>query len=230
MIRDALLIAGKDLKIERSSRVLTSQVVPFGFIVLILFGFGISPDRRVVGQANRSVLTEVAPGLFWLAILFAALLAFGRSFAVESSDGNLDALRLAGIDPAGIFLGKATAVFLQLIVLEVLIGVGAVLFFNVPLARPVLVVTIMAVTTVAIAATGTLYGALAAGQTARDTLVPLLVLPALSPVLLAATRATESALFGSASDGWAAAGLVTAFALLYTAAGIVSFGLLLDET
>lgn len=230
MIRDARLIAAKDLRIEMSSRVLTTQVLPFGFIVLILFGFGVSPDRRVVGDANRSVLTEVAPGLFWIAVLFAALLAFGRSFAVESTDGNLDALRLAGIDPAGIFLGKASAVFLQLLVLEVLLGTGAVVLFNVQMAAPLLIVAVIIATTVAIAATGTLYGALAAGQTARDTLVPLLVLPVLSPVLLGATRATESALYGSANDGWPAAGLVAAFALLYTAAGIVSFGLLLDET
>ncbi len=230
MIRDARLIAMKDLRIEKSSRVLTTQVLPFGFIVLILFGFGVSPDRRVVGDANRSVLTEVAPGLFWIAVLFAALLAFGRSFAVESTDGSLDALRLAGIDPAGIFLGKAAAVFLQLIILEVLLGVGAVVLFNVQLAAPLLLIAVVIATTVAISATGTLYGALAAGQSARDTLVPLLVLPALSPVLLGATRATESALYGPTSDGWPVAGLVAAFALLYTAAGIVSFGLLLDET
>ncbi len=233
MIEHARLIAAKDLKIEWSSRVLTAQVIPFGVLVLVLFGFGIPPDRRVLaseGGASRSLLEQASPGLFWLAVLFSLLLALNRSFAVEAADGNLDALRLAGFDPAGVFLGKSGAIVCELLVLELVVGTGAFLLYGPPLHDALQLCAVVVTTTLAMSFAGTLYGALGAGLRLRDTLVPLLVLPVLAPVLLAATRATESALFGPSSEGWAWVGFLGAFALLYLGAGILSFGSLLEES
>ncbi len=234
IIRHARLIAAKDLRIETASRVLSTQVVPFGLLVLVLFGFAIDPDLQVrgvgEGAESRAVLETVAPGLFWLAVLFSSLLAIGRSFAVESVDGNLDALQLAGLEPGGIFLGKAAAVLVQLIVLELLLGLGAFALYGAPLGDPLLLAVTVTVGTVAIAAAGTLYAALAAGLRVRDTLVPLLLLPVLAPVLLGATIATGAALFGPSADGWPWAAGLGAFAVLYLAAGILAFGSLLEDS
>jgi heme exporter protein B len=229
VLRDAVLIAGKDLRIELRARVVSTQILPFGLMVLLLFGFGISPDRRVVEAPDRTVLTQIAPGLFWLAVLLAALLAVNRSYGLESADGTLDGLRLAGLDPGGIFLGKAGATAATLVVLEVLLGAGTVLFFGAPVAGLVLLVTAAVLATAGIAAAGTLYGALAAGLRVRETLVPLLVLPVLAPVLIGATQATEAALFGPAEDGWGWVGVLGLFAGVYVAAGILSFGSLLED-
>lgn len=229
MWRDAKLIALKDLRIEWSSRILTAQVLPFGLLVLILFGFGISPDRVVKGK-DRSVLEDVSPGLFWLAVLFSTLLALGRSFAIESADGNLDALQLAGLDPAGIFLGKTLAIAAELVVLEVVLGFGSLVLFSPPIASPVLLVVVLVTTTFALSGAGILYAALGAGMRVRDTLVPLLVLPVLAPVLLGATRATEAALFGPVSDGWPWAVFLGAFSLFYLGAGTLFFGSVLEDS
>lgn len=234
MLRDARLIAVKDLRIEAASRVLTTQVIPFGLLVLVLFGFAIDPNLQARGSgegaADRAVLETVAPGLFWLAVLFSSLLAIGRAFAVESVDGNLDALRLAGLEPAGIFLGKSAAVVVELVVLEVLLGLGAFTLYGAPLEHPLLLSVTVVAGTVAIAAVGTLYAALAAGLRVRDTLVPLLLLPVLAPVLLGATIATDAALFGPAGDGWPWCAALTAFAVLYVAAGILAFASLLEDS
>jgi heme exporter protein B len=182
-----------------------------------------------VEAPDRTVLEQVSPGLFWLAVLLAALLAVSRSFGVEAADGNLDGLRLAGLDPGGIFLGKAGATAVSLLALELLLGAGTVLLFGAPVAGVVLLVTTVALATAAIAAAGTLYGALAAGLRVRETLVPLLVLPVLAPVLIGATQATEAALFGPAEDGWGWVGVLGLFAGVYLAAGILSFGSLLED-
>ncbi len=230
MWRDAWLVLKKDLRIEARSRVLTTQLVPFGLIVLILFGFGVAPDLTVRGQTDRTVLTQVTPGLFWMAITFMTLWTLNRAFAIESSDGALDGLRMAGASPPGVFVGKATAVAAQLLVVEIVIGIGAAVLFDAPLAEPALAVVTVTATTLALATSGTLYGAVAAGTRLRDTLVPLLVLPALAPVLLAASRATEAALFGPATDGWRWLPIIGLFALLYGAVGIMSFAALMEET
>lgn len=217
MWRDAALVAGKDLRIELRSRVTTNQVAPFAVLVLVLFGFALDPDRGILERA--------AAGLFWVAVLFAGLLAVQRSFAVESAD----VLRLSGLDPAGIFLGKAVAVAVELLALEALLAVGVAVLFDAPLAGPVLLVSTCLAATAGLAAAGTAYGALAAGLRVRETLLPLLLLPVLAPVLLGATKAWEAAFGIGIDDGWQWLQLLVVFAVLYVGFGVLAFGSLLED-
>ena len=222
MWRDALLIAGKDLRIEGRSRVGLNQVAPFALLLLILFAFALDPDTGVLDRAT--------PGLYWVAVLFSALLAIQRAFAVEAADGNRDALRLSGLQPAGIYLGKVAAVAAQLVVLEVLLGLGVVILYGSRAGNwPLLLATCLAATA-GIAAAGTLYGVLAAGLRVRETLLPLLLLPVLAPVLIGSTRAFEAARSDAVADGWPWVGLLAVFALTYIIFGVFGFGPLLEES
>lgn len=222
MWRDAALVAGKDLRIELRSRVATNQVAPFAVLVLVLFGFALDPDRGILGRA--------AAGLFWVAVLFAGLLAVQRSFAVESGDGARDGLRLSGLDPAGIFLGKALAVAVELLVLEALLAVGIAVLYDAHLSGPLLLVATCVAATAGVAAAGTAYGALAAGVRVRETLLPLLLLPVLAPVLLGATKAWEAAMGIGIDDGWQWLQLLVVFAVLYVGFGVLAFGSLLEDS
>ena len=222
MWRDAVLVAGKDLRIEARSRVTANQVAPFAVLVLVLFGFALDPDRGILGRA--------APGLCWVAVLFSGLLAVQRSFAVESADGARDGLRLSGLDPAGIFLGKALAVAAQLLALEVLLAAGVVVLYDADLSGPALLIATCLAATVGMAAAGTAYGVLAAGLRVRETLLPLLLLPVLAPVLLAATKAWEAAMGIGIDDGRPWLQLLVVFAVVYSAFGILAFGPLLEES
>ena len=215
------LVAGKDLCIEARSRVTLQQVVPFGLIVLLLFAFALDPDR--------GVLKRVAPGLFWVTVLLAALLAVSRSYAIEADNGARDGLRLSGLDGAAIFLGKAAAVAIELLALEVALAACVVVLYGIELNTlvPLLLATVAA--TVGVAATGTLYGVLAAGLRVRETLVPVLLLPVVAPVLLGATRSWEAAIDGAPSDAWPWVALLAVFAVLFTGIGMLAFGPLLEE-
>ncbi|HET7718582.1 MAG TPA: heme exporter protein CcmB, partial [Acidimicrobiales bacterium] len=177
MLADALLVAGKDLRVELRSRVTTNQVAPFAVLVLLLFGFALDADQPVLDRAT--------PGLFWLAVLFSSLLATQRAFAVESADGNRDALRMSGMHPSGVLLGKGMAIAAELAVLEVILLAGVAVLYGADLEGVPLLAATCAVTTIGLAASGTLYGALAAGLRVRDTLLPLLLLPVVAPVLIA---------------------------------------------
>lgn len=219
------LIAAKDLRIEWNSRVLINQVLPFAAVTMVIFAFALDAD---------SVLERVAPGLVWLATMFSLLVLVQRSFAIEADDGALDALRVAGVDARAIYLGKALGLVVQLLVLEVVLLIAAIVLFRqtVPLDGVVLLVTTLLLATVGLAAVGTLYGGLAAGFRGRETLLPLLTLPAVAPVLIGATRAVEAAL-GTAgavvSDGWSWVGLLAVFAVAFGVGGSLAFGPLIDE-
>ena len=220
-LRDALLVAGKDLRIERRSRVALQQIIPFGGVVVMLFAFALDSDR--------TLLRRGAPGLFWAAVLLAVLLAVGRSFAVEEANRARDGLRMSGLDGGSIFLGKAAAVAVELFLLEVIVGALVVVLYDVTIRGVVVLLCAAVAATVGLAATGTVYGVLAGGLRARETLVPLLVLPAVTPVMLGATRSFQAALDGAPGDAWPWVQLLTAFAVLAVTAGTVAFGPLLEE-
>lgn len=224
--RVAWQIAKKDLRIERRSRVITNQVVPFAGVTMIIFGFAL--------DANTDVLELVAPGLVWLATMFSLLLLVQRTFSLESEDGALDAMRVAGVDARAIFLGKAIGLTVQLLALEVLLLFAAVILYGetIRLDGAVLLVTTLLSATCGLAAVGTLYGGLAVGNSGRETLLPLLTLPAVAPVLIGATRAVESALgtgVAELSDGWQWVSLLTVFAVAFGVGGSLAFGPLIDE-
>ena len=224
--RIARLIAAKDLRIEWRSRVLTNQVLPFAGVTMVMFAFALDATN---------VLERVAPGLVWLATLFSLLLLVQRSFAVESDDGALDALRVAGVDPLAIFWGKSLALAVQLAVLEVVLLLAAVLLYSavVPLGGVVLLVTTLLAATGGLACVGTLYGGLTAGFSGRETLLPLLILPVVAPVLIGATRAVEAALGTGGvalSEGWPWIGLLAVFAVAFGVGGALAFGPLIEES
>ncbi|MGH9102328.1 MAG: heme exporter protein CcmB [Acidimicrobiales bacterium] len=220
MWRDALAVAGKDLRVELRSRVATSQVLPFALVILVLLAFAIDPDSGLLSRA--------APGLYWVAVTFAAVLAVQRSFSLESVDGAADGMRMSGLDPAGIFLGKAAAVGVQLCLLEAVLAVGSAILYNAPLRGPALLLGAGVAATVGLAAAGVLYGVLASSLRVRETLLPLLLLPVLAPVLLAATKAWGAAMSGGAGLGGRWLQLLAVFAVVYLAAGVLAFGPLLE--
>jgi heme exporter protein B len=218
---EARLVAGKDLRIEARSKVTLTQVLPFGAIVLLLFAFALDPDR--------GILTKAAPGLFWVAVLLATLLAVARAFSIEEQHGARDALRLSGLDGGAVFLGKMGAIAVELLGLELVLGIGVMAFYDIRVERVGILLLAAVAATLGLAATGTLYGVLAAGLRVRETLVPLLLLPVLAPVMLGATRSFEAALGGTTSDAWPWIELLGLFAVIYVTMGVLAFGPLLEE-
>jgi heme exporter protein B len=221
MWRDALLVAGKDLRIEYRSRVTLNQIVPFALIVVVLFGLALGPDK--------TMLEATASGLFWIAVLLVTVLAVQRSFAIESADDARDGLRLSGLDPGGIFVGKAGAIAVELVVLEVLLAVVASFLYDVHLTSALFLGAICVLATIGLSAIGTLYGAVAAGTRVRETLLPLLFFPVVAPVLLAATNAWKAGLAGAPSHGLHWLVLLGAFGISYVAIGSVAFGSFLED-
>jgi heme exporter protein B len=221
-VRGAFLVAGKDLRIERRSRVALQQILPFGGIVVVLFAFALDSDRTLLPRA--------APGLFWATVLLAALLAVGRSFAVEEANRARDGLRLSSLDGGSVFVGKLVAIAVELLLLEVVVGIAVVVLYNVALHDALILLLTAFAATIGLAATGTVYGVLAGGLRARETLVPLLILPAVTPIMLGGTRAFEAALANNPGDAWPWVQLLGAFAVLVVAAGVVTFGPLLEES
>ena len=196
--------------------------MPFAATVLIAFGLALGP--------GRTLLQATAPGLLWIAMLFAAVLSFRRAFEAEGEDGALEGLLLAPVDKAAVFLGKAAAVALQLLVLEAAIVLMVSVLFDLTFGGDVLVwMAALVLGTIGLSAVGSLFGVLAESPRAREAVFPLLVLPLVTPILLAGVRATSLAIDGLGSQAGSWLGLMLAFDVVFVAAGTLVFEHLMED-
>jgi heme exporter protein B len=212
--RDLVLVCGKDLRIEARSRVVLWQILPFGLLALLLFALALGP--------SEAALRHGAPGLLWLALLLATVLAASRSASIEAGEGTRSSVRLLGLDPGGVFLGKSLALGAQLAVLTAVLELGLLVLFHVDGGRLALASPLCLLAVAALASVGTLYGALVAGTDVAGTLLPLLVLPALAPVLIAGERGTAAVLAGGGPGRWAI--VLGVMAIAYLAVGVLLYG------
>ncbi len=216
MTRVAWLVAVKDLRIEARSRVLLWQVLPFAVIALLLSGLALGPS-----QAGKST---AGPGLFYLVTLFVTLLMITRSQALENAPGTRASVATLGLDPAGVFLGKALALTIELWITGLVLLCGSVLVLHTSLIGTVHALPSVLVTLATLAVAGTLYGALTQGGDGPATLLPVLTLPAFAPLLIAGERSYSAALHGGALWEWWV--IVVVALVAYAAVGILLYGVL----
>ncbi len=213
----------KDIILEARTRETLPALFVLGVLILVAFRFSLELRPEDVGR--------VAAGILWVAIVFAAMLALGRTFVIERDGGCIEGLLTSPIDRGSIYLAKLTVNTLLLLAFEVLLVPVFALFFDVPLfAHPLRLAAILAVGTLGIASTGTLFALAALGTRAREMVLPLLVLPLQAPLLIAAVQATDMVLQGSALDALGVRGtLLVSFDVLFVTAGWLLFEFVLVD-
>jgi heme exporter protein B len=183
--RATSLLLAKELRLEFRTRELLTITVIFSIIVIVLFSFAFDPTTA---EARR-----YGSGLLWIAFLFSGSLMLNPSFAREHSNQTIDALRMAPISPFAILLGKMLANFLFLSTAEaVLLPVFSVLYNVSMLGVAGRLIFIVVLGSLGLVIAGTVFSAIASHARMRELLLPLLLLPLLAPLLIAAVEATAS--------------------------------------
>ncbi|MFQ5458297.1 MAG: heme exporter protein CcmB [Myxococcota bacterium] len=218
-----MTVVRKDLRLEWRTREVFSATVVFAALVLVTFNFSFEPGARAV--------EEMAAGVLWVAFVFAGMLGLNRTFVSEKEGGCMGALFLAPADPGALFLGKVISNLIFLAVTEMVVLPLFALLFNYPLARafPGLILPLV-LGSLGFVAAGTLFAAMSTQTRIREVMLPLLLLPASVPVLIASVRVTAGALAGSGTGGdlpWI--GLLVLCDTLFLVAGTFLFGHVLEE-
>jgi heme exporter protein B len=219
----AWAIARKDALSELRGRQAAGSTLFFAALVLLLFGFALGPDTRR--------LTEAAPGLLWLAIVFGGLLTVARLHQIETDDDALDELARYPVERRAIYLGKAIAGLGAMLVLGGLLLPVVAILYGIDLlgAAPALMLTLV-LGAIGFAAVGTFYAGVTVRMRAREVMLPLLMLPVIAPLLLAAVKATAAALAPDPfAELWSWLQLLAAFDLVMLLAGAAGYGFLLEE-
>ncbi|MCW5965178.1 MAG: heme exporter protein CcmB [Bryobacterales bacterium] len=178
-VEAALLVAGKDLRMEFRSKDSLNAAVAFSMAMLLLFSFAFDPDAE---QAR-----DIAGGLLWLIFTFAGTLLLNRSFARELPNDCLEALLASPLPPAGILFGKAIANAVLLLVVECISLPVFGIFYNISWSQqwPMLLLVLL-LASWGMSVVGTVFGALTVNLRLREVMLPVLVYPVLIPSLLAA--------------------------------------------
>ncbi|MCP4540945.1 MAG: hypothetical protein GY832_27740 [Chloroflexi bacterium] len=211
----------KDVAAEFHTREMVSAMLIFSVLAMLIFSFAL--DLR------GSMARVAAPGVLWATVAFAGTLGLSRSLAREQQAGCIDGLLLAPVDRSVIFFGKALGNLIFIAVVEiVLLPLFSVLFDVSLLRMDVLMVT--ALGTIGYTAVGTLLAAMAVNTRAREVMLPILLLPLVIPILLAAVRAIGGLVEGGTLaevGGWVR--LLVAYDLVIVAVAMLTFGYIVED-
>jgi heme exporter protein B len=211
LLANASVLLGKELRTEFRSRELLTTTVVFILMVIVLFSFTFDPSSA---ESRR-----FGPGLLWLAFLFAASLMLQPCFLREQTNDTLSALRLSVDDPFAIFLAKVVANTFFLLLTEFLLLPIFSVLYNIPVL-PVLgwLILVLFLGSLGVSIAGTALSAISAQARMRELLLPLLLLPLLTPVLVASTEVTAVLLDPAPYVSWKGIGFLAVFDLVFLTA------------
>ena len=186
-LRKVAAIAAKDLRAEARAKENLSAMIAFSVLAVVVFGLAF--DLRVP-RADM-----VAPGVLWVVLLFAGVLGLNRVFGAEVDRGSLSALLLAPVDRSAIYFGKVIAQMAFMLAMEAFVVPIVLVIFDVNLFSPWILAGLF-LGTLGYVSVGTLFAALTASTRARETMLPILLLPVMVPIFVAGVGLTANILDG----------------------------------
>jgi heme exporter protein B len=211
----------KDLLNELRAKEITVSVLVFVLLILVIFTFTFDMEADQVSTS--------APGILWVALTFGGVIGLNRTFAIEKEDSRLEGLLLCPMDHAVIFWGKLAGVFTFMLIIAAVITPVFLALFNLPLFLPRLALVIV-LALLGFAAVGTLFAAVAVNIRSRDIMLPVLFLPVVAPVVIAAVKATGPILAGMPWGEIATwLQIIAAFDIIYLVVATLVFEFVVEE-
>ena len=186
-------IVRKDLRIELRTGEAVPAMLLFSVSTFVLFHFALD---------SRSVEGELAAGVLWMTLLFAAVLGIVRLFVAEREQGGFDGFMLAPVDRSSLFVAKAMVLFCFLVAVQLAVvpAFAILLLGPSPWEAVPELIAVLLLADAGIAVVGTLIGALGIQTRARELIVPILALPLMIPLAIAAARATSPLLLEAGAE------------------------------
>ena len=214
-------IVWKDLVAELRTKEMFSSMLVFALLVIVIFNFAF--------ELKGADMTDLAPGMLWVAFTFAGVLGLNRSFALEKDRGALEGLMLTPLDRSGIYVAKmlSNLIFMSLVELMVLPlfwVLSNLMFF------PIALIPVVILGTLGFVAIGSLFAAMTVNARAREVMLPVLLFPVAAPLIVAAVKATGTVLAGQPllrAGGWLQ--LLLACDVIFLVLSILTFEYVIEE-
>ncbi|GMV39710.1 MAG: hypothetical protein AMXMBFR64_14260 [Myxococcales bacterium] len=209
-------ILRKDLLVELRTKEVLLTMGLFAVLTVVIFSFAFYVDD------DRA--RAYAPGILWVTVIFSGTLGLNRLFDREQENDCMSALMLSSAGPKAIFLAKSLGNLLFTLVMELLTVPLILLFFDLSVDRPALLLLVLLAGTVGFCFVGTLFAAMLVRARMKEVLLPLVVYPVVVPVIIGGVKATSGILNGYPTDEvveWAR--LLLAFDLVFVVLSVWLF-------
>ena len=221
-----LAVVEKDLRLEWRTKESLLVMVVFALLVLTLFSFAFGP-----GGGSGENARAVQAGVLWISFLFACVIGLSRTMGVERESSGFSAMYASPSDPSALYLGKVVSVAVLMGIMELAGFAVLAVLYQADVWKSTGALALVAVSaTIGIAASGTLFSAMSTRTRTREVLLPVLMFPALVPILIAAVKATEAHLGGG---GWADSRdwirLMLVYDVVFLVAASMAFEYILEE-
>lgn len=219
--RKVMVIVWKDALSELRTREIVFTVLVFTILVLVIFSFAFN--------TGQEVMALVAPGILWVTFAFAGVLSLNRSFVTEQEDDCLEGMMLCPMSREVIYVGKMLASLLFMLIIEAVTLPVFTFLFNINVISLQLVV-ITVLTTIGFVTVGTLFSALAVNTKAREMVLPILFLPIVVPIIIAAVSSSGMVISGESWSGIASwLQLIVAFDVIFLVVSYLVFAFIIEE-
>jgi heme exporter protein B len=184
LFKGAMAVAWKDLYTEWKTRQTITTMLIFAGLVVIVFSFAFDPMNTTV--------KAIIPGLIWVIIVFAGLLGLNRSFTSEGKNDTLHSLIVAPLDPSSVFLGKFISNLVMILIVEIVSIPFLFILFDFDFNANILYfITTIFIGTFGFVSAGTFLAALSSNSRSSEMLLPIILFPVVSPILIGAVQATK---------------------------------------
>ena len=186
-MRAVLELVKKDLLHEYETKEVTSSMLLFSLVVVVMFGFTFEPGSEVV--------KESMPGLMWIVYIFSGMIGLNKVFDLETKNDAMSGLLLAPLDSSYIYFGKSLSGTFVMLITEMVTVPFFVLFYDIPIfgVLPQMFLLFLVVT-LGFCGAGTIFAAMLSRNRTREFLLPILLFPLIVPILIAAVKITNGLL------------------------------------
>ncbi len=218
-----LAIVRKDLSMELRGKEIVTTSFFFALLTLVIFNFAFDMSSLEIRKS--------AAGILWVALLFAGALTMNRSFLYEKENDCLSALMLAPLDRSSIYFGKLISNLALMLISEVFIIPIFIVLFNINvMQKPLYQLAALLLGTTGFITVGTIIAAMSVNLRAREMLGPLLMLPVVAPVVIAAVEASGGMIRGEPAEGWWVwLEILIAFDVIYLVVSWLVFEKIIEE-
>ncbi|MBH42041.1 MAG: heme ABC transporter permease CcmB [Chloroflexi bacterium] len=221
LLKDVKTMVWKDIVAEARNKEMVTSILTFAILILVIFNFAL--------RLTPQIILELAPGILWITFIFSGLLGLTRLFVVEQENNTIHGLLLSPVSRENIYVSKAISTFLFMFVSEIIVIPLFSILFNVSLFN-LLIFAVIILTTIGFASIGTFFSAIATNTKSREIMMPMLFVPIVVPIIIAAVISTGIVIQGGGWDDiykWVQ--LIVVFDILSVVFSMLAFEQTLQE-
>lgn len=215
-------IVKKDILMEMRTKQVINAALVFAVLFVVVFSFTM--------EIGSNMEQKLSGGIFWVSVAFAGILSFNKTIGSETDNGSFEALMLAPVDKSAVFFGKVISNMLFLLLVEVILIPLFLVFYNVNIIGHPLMAAVIILSTYAYSLIGTLFSIISVRTSSKEIMMPVLFLPFMVPVIIAAVLATNVFILGGQiqfSYNWIK--LTAVFDIIFTAIIYGIFSLIIED-